>query len=129
MNIKECATCRWDIRGEREICQDCDENYSKWQGQLSVVSLIRLSHANAKRKGFWDNPREFGTLIALIHSELSEALEADRHGDKEHVAEELTDVAIRLGDLCGGLEIDLESAILAKMEKNKARPPMHGKQY
>jgi len=45
------------------------------------------------------------------------------------VAEELADVFIRLADLCAGLEIDIESAILAKMEKNKSRPKMHGKQY
>lgn len=34
----------------------------------------------AKEKGWWDEPREFGTLLALCHSELSEALEAVRDG-------------------------------------------------
>lgn len=31
-----------------------------------------------KRKGFWDSPRETGTLLMLCVSELAEALEADR---------------------------------------------------
>lgn len=96
---------------------------------MKINDLVKAAHENAVEKGFWDNPREFGTLIALIHSELSEALEADRHGDKEHVTEELADVAIRLGDLCGALDINIESAILAKMEKNRGRERLHGKSY
>ena len=42
----------------------------------------KIFEAN-KKKGFWtDNPkdRNFGEVIALCHSELSEALEADRKG-------------------------------------------------
>ena len=37
-------------------------------------------HENAKNKGFWDSPRETGTLLMLCVSELAEALEADRKG-------------------------------------------------
>lgn len=37
-------------------------------------------HSNAKDKGFWDKPRETGTLLMLCTSELAEALEADRKG-------------------------------------------------
>ena len=35
---------------------------------------------NAAKHGFWDPPLPFGTAIALIHSELSEALEEERAG-------------------------------------------------
>jgi len=34
----------------------------------------------AAKHGWWDKPREDGTVIALMHSELSEALEGLRHG-------------------------------------------------
>lgn len=96
---------------------------------MQINELVKEAHDNAKSHGFWDNPREFGTLIALIHSELSEALEADRHGDRAHVAEEIADVFIRMADLCGGLGIDIERAIRDKMHLNKMRPRLHGKRY
>jgi NTP pyrophosphatase (non-canonical NTP hydrolase) len=65
----------------------------------------------------------------LIVSELGEALEGLRHDDIDNFKEELADVAIRLGDMCGGLNIDLEDEILKKMEKNRNRPRLHGKKF
>jgi NTP pyrophosphatase (non-canonical NTP hydrolase) len=95
----------------------------------TVNNLCEEAYVNAKAKGWHDNPREMGTIIALIHSELSEALEADRKGDSENFVEELADVCIRIFDLCGSLNLDLESAIVEKMEYNKTRPYKHGKRY
>ncbi|MBU5267325.1 hypothetical protein KQI21_10945 [Virgibacillus proomii] len=80
----------------------------------------------AKSKGWHDEPRETGTLLALIHSEVSEVLEADRKGDQENFEEELADVCIRIFDLCGSKDIDLEDAIYTKMERNKGRSYKHG---
>lgn len=48
---------------------------------------------------------------------------------RENFKEELADVAIRLGDLAGGLDIDLQSEITKKMDKNKDRPYKHGKAF
>ena len=84
---------------------------------------------NAKLKGFHDTPREFGTAIALIHSELSEALEADREGDWDMVCEEFADVLIRLFDTAGEYRIDLDKAVERKMKINAGRQRKHGKEY
>lgn len=91
-----------------------------------INKLCEQAFETAKSKGWHDEPRETGTLLALIHSEVSEALEADRKGDKENFAEELADVCIRIFDLCGLKEINLEAAIHQKMEHNKGRSYKHG---
>jgi NTP pyrophosphatase (non-canonical NTP hydrolase) len=93
---------------------------------MKINQLIKEAHQTAKSKGWWDEPKETGTLLALIHSEVSEALEADRKGDDENFAEELADICIRTFDLCGAYGIDLEKAIVAKMERNKGRSYKHG---
>lgn len=80
----------------------------------------------ATSKGWHEKESETGTMLALIHSEVSEALEADRKGDKENFAEELADVVIRVFDLCGSRNIDLGAEIEKKMAKNKKREYKHG---
>jgi NTP pyrophosphatase (non-canonical NTP hydrolase) len=88
--------------------------------------LCKKAYMIAQSKGWHDEPRETGTLLALIHSEVSEALEADRKGDADNFSEELADVCIRIFDLCGSRGIDLEAAISKKMEYNKSRNYKHG---
>ena len=96
---------------------------------MTIWELINDCHANAKAKGFWDSERNTGEMLMLIVSEVAEAMEADRHDNRENFTEEIADTCIRIFDLCGGLGIDLEEAIALKMRYNETRPRLHGKQY
>ena len=95
-----------------------------------ISKLIEECPRIAKKKGWWDSERNDGELIALMHSELSEALEAMRnHGTKDSIAEELADCCIRIFDYCGAKDIDLEKTLLKKIEYNKTRSYRHGKKF
>lgn len=106
-----------------------------------TIAEIQLAvHANAKMKGFWDQSANIPEKLALIHSEISEALEDYRNGQPLNVLfgdtsigekpcgfpSELADAVIRIMDLAAFLEIDLERAILLKHRYNLTRPKLHG---
>jgi len=91
-----------------------------------IQKLQKEIHAVAVAHGWYESPREVPELIALIHSEVSEALEAYRAWDDANFAEECADIAIRLMDMCEYKGVDLGRAILEKHEKNKLRPYRHG---
>ena len=99
---------------------------------------VREIHANAKEHGWWDDERSMGDIVALCHSELSEALEADRAGEPmvwdndgkpDGVAVEMADCMIRIMDWFGHVNMDLDEIISEKHEYNKTRPYKHGKRY
>ena len=74
----------------------------------------------------WRETYKIPGILALIHSEVSEALEGFRADDRENFLEELADIQIRLLDLAGGVTDDFDSAVRAKMEKNRSRGIRHG---
>ncbi len=100
-----------------------------------IKKLQAQVHKTAQEKGWYDQPRNAGELIALMHSELSEALEALRgklvfcDDEDNNVGEELADTVIRIMDACEYWNLDLEKEILKKMDKNKKRPHRHGKKF
>jgi len=101
---------------------------------LDVLSA--LLHETAIEKGFWDKPKNFdvfGNKLALIHSEVTEVLEAVRKKKgSEEIVEEMVDILIRTLDLYasmrngGFVEHSLDEVLFKKMEKNKVRPRLHG---
>lgn len=106
----------------------------------TMVELTEKVHALALRKGWWDTAPNIPEKLALIHSEISEALECYREsfhtgempttispsGKPEGFGVELADAVIRILDLCGYLGIDLEAEIELKHNYNATRPYRHG---
>jgi hypothetical protein len=99
-------------------------------------ALSALLHETAIEKGFWSSPKNFdvfGNKLALIHSEVTEVLEAIRKNKgSEDIVEEMSDILIRTLDLyasmrnAGFIEHSLDEVLFNKIEKNKVRPALHG---
>jgi len=81
-----------------------------------------------------DTPEDKAVKIALMHSELSEALEAVRQGNPQSekipefslLEEELADVVLRIMNFGGQLNLRIAEAIIAKDDYNSNRPYKHG---
>lgn len=110
------------------------DNSSRISESFDILSNV--VHCNAVAKGFWDDERNDGECIALIHSEISEALEGlrkdkmDEHcPDLKSVEVELADAIIRILDFAGARNLQLGKAIIEKMLYNITRPYKHGKKF
>lgn len=109
---------------------------------MRVNDILKESYQVELEKGWqaYGEQRPLPELIALCHSELSEALEEYRNGhavdevyydsdkpDKpEGIPIELADVLIRVFGICGQYGIDMEQALTLKTAYNKTRPVRHG---
>src|SRR5574341_372234 len=131
-----------------DLAPQHEEGMLKADSISTISELVEHAHQTAKRKGFYDPPSSFGEMIALVHTELSEALEAfrapghklneiwftdaadqddNRISKPEGVPIELADTIIRIADMCAHFKIDLAQAIRMKSAFNEKRPHRHGR--
>jgi len=104
--------------------------------EYGLDALSAVLHETAIEKGFWDgaiNYDKIGNKLALVHSEVTEVLEAIRKNKgSEEVVEEMADVVIRLLDIyaamrnSGDLIHSLDEILDKKININKERPRLHG---
>ena len=106
--------------------------------KLNIDTLCKEAHKNAKTKGFYEdieliqstyeiNSNEYkmflnnalATRLMLINCEVAEAVEGLRKNDMENFKEEIADIFIRLGDLCGSLNINIEEEIIKSIGREK----------
>lgn len=93
-----------------------------------VNELQTLCHGQAASMGWHDKPREIGTDLMLIVSEISEAMEGarkdlmDDHLPHRKMLEvELADAMIRIFDTAGKYNLDLGVAMFEKLKYNLTR--------
>jgi len=94
----------------------------------ALTNIQNKLHGQARTMGWHNKEREVGTLIALCHSELSEALEGARKDlmddhlkERKMLEVELADCIIRILDMAGLYDLDVAGAIADKHLYNANR--------
>lgn len=124
-----CARCI-ALKEKKEELACLDKLSGIFPSDQCLIISPKAIHQNAVDHGWTDRERPVPELIALIHSEASEALEGYRNsvkpGEKGWVGEELADIVIRVFDAAEELGIDIIQEVAKKHEYNKSRPYRHG---
>ena len=107
--------------------------------EYGLDALAAVLHETAIEKGFWDGTISYdkvGNKLALVHSEVTEVLEAIRKNKGEaEITKEFADILIRTLDLYAGAakagytRLSLDQALREKIEFNKTRPEKHGVRF
>lgn len=95
-----------------------------------LYKLAQEIHGNAVAHGWWDEERNLLEIVALCHSELSEAVEEYRAGrdmiypgvggKPEGIATEMADCLIRILDWFGHEGLDVDGVVREKCSTTRA---------
>lgn len=96
--------------------------------KLTIADLTEKMHEFVRSKGWYEEdskrpqtPRNLSISLALEAAEILEHFQWNEEFSRDELADELADVALYLLQLASIAEIDLESAILKKLEVNAKR--------
>lgn len=144
MSITAEPTAKWEqnealIQAAATRLEEAGLNPSLIDAMAKGAAGLQVGcHRLAAQSGWWNakdgtridpaDPNVFGTKIALIHSEVSEALEGGRKNKRDDhlphrpsVEVELADALIRIFDTAGAMGLDLAGAVIEKLAYNQQR--------
>ena len=125
-----------------ELCEATHQNAKNkgfWDKERNIGELLMLINSElaealeAHRKDRWTKGYDIKMMRDLDlgdDGKVGDNFKEEFEGYvKDTFEDEIADAFIRLADLCGGLNIDIESHIACKMAYNKTRERLHGKAY
>ena len=143
MSITTEPTAKWEqnqalIQAAATRLEECGLTPMLIDAMAKGVAGLQVGcHRLAVQSGWWtehdEMPEQYrkyflGTKIALIHSEVSEALEGGRKNKADDhlphrpsVEVELADALIRIFDTAGAMGLDLAGAVIEKLAYNQSR--------